>query len=73
MDSLQRSAERRARLIQAGVQVFGTKGFHSATVKQICAEAGLTERYFYESFENLNALFLATYDHELERLRAVLM
>ena len=72
IDPLARRAQRRAQLIEAGMQVFGSQGFHSATVKQICTAAGLTERYFYESFENLNALFIATYDHGLERLRAVL-
>lgn len=73
IDPLQRQAERRARLIQAGVEVFGSQGFHGATVKQICVAAGLTERYFYESFENLNALFIAAYDHGLERLRTDLL
>ncbi len=73
IDSIQRRAERRGKLIEAGIEVFGSQGFHEATVKQICTAAGLTERYFYESFENLNALFIATYDHGLERLRATLM
>ncbi|MGH8529835.1 MAG: TetR/AcrR family transcriptional regulator [Nevskiales bacterium] len=66
---IQRRAERRAKLIEAGIHIFGSQGFHAATVKQICSTARLTERYFYESFENLNALFGAAYDHQLERLR----
>jgi AcrR family transcriptional regulator len=56
-----RQRERRERLIAAGTQAFGTLGFHAVTVRQICAEARLTERYFYESFRNLEELFAAVY------------
>lgn len=65
----QRRAERHEQLLDAAKTVFGTLGFHAATVKGICVEAGLTERYFYESFRNLNALFSAVYDRELDALR----
>lgn len=68
-----RRAERRARLLAAAVEVFGTFGFRAATVRQICAAAGLTERYFYESFDNLGSLFVAAHDHGLDRLRATLV
>lgn len=68
-----RKAERRERLVAAGVEVFGTVGFRAATVRQICAAAGLTERYFYESCDNLAGLFEAAYDHAVDRLRAALM
>lgn len=68
----QRRGQRRERLIAAGKQVFGEVGFQAATVRQICRSAELTERYFYESFINLNELFNATYDHELDRLREAL-
>jgi AcrR family transcriptional regulator len=49
--------------------VFGTQGVQAATVKQICTEAGLTERYFYESFDNQQALFWVVYQQCLARLR----
>lgn len=68
----QRRSQRRQRLVDAGKEVFGEVGFQAATVRQICRSAGLTERYFYESFVNLNELFNATYDHELDRLREAL-
>lgn len=54
-----RSDERRARLVAAGVELFGTQGYAATTVRHVCTEAGLTERYFYESFENREALFTA--------------
>ena len=69
----QRRAERRLKLLDAGKQVFGTEGYQAATVRQICTTAGLTERYFYESFKNLNELFNEVYDRELDALRAALL
>ena len=59
----QRRAERRARLVQAGIEAFGTRGYHAVTVRDLCAAAGLTERYFYESFGDREQLFSAVYEH----------
>ncbi len=64
-----RHGRRRAQLLDAAKAVFGDHGFRAAKVRQICAEAGLTERYFYQSFENPAALFEAVYDRELEVLK----
>ena len=56
-----RLSERRERLIRAAVEMFGKAGREGATVAAICAHAGLTSRYFYESFPNRDALFLEAY------------
>lgn len=69
IDADQRQAERRIKLIEAGVECFGQHGFHHATVRQICAEAKLTERYFYESFKNREELFAAAYQQTVQRVR----
>ncbi|GAB1812511.1 TetR/AcrR family transcriptional regulator [Mycobacterium sp. MUNTM1] len=53
----QRIAERRRKLIEAGMNLFGSAGSASVRVKDVVVEAGLTERYFYESFSDLDALF----------------
>jgi AcrR family transcriptional regulator len=58
----QRMAERRARLLEAGLQEFGTRGVHQTGVKDICRRAGLTDRYFYESFRDSGELFMAVFD-----------
>lgn len=58
----QRRAERRARLLEAGLDLVGTEGWRAATVRAICARARLTPRYFYESFENREALLVAVFD-----------
>lgn len=58
----QRSLKRREQFIQAGFDIYGTTGYKSATVKQICSAAGLTDRYFYEEFGNSEKLLLAVYE-----------
>jgi AcrR family transcriptional regulator len=58
----ERRAERRCRLIRAAIEVYGKRGYRRATVKAVCAAAGLTERYFYESFANSEMLLAACYD-----------
>ena len=56
-----RQAERRDKLIEAAVQVVGRVGLDGASVAAICAEAGLTARYFYESFPTREAIFVEAY------------
>ncbi|WP_244931989.1 TetR/AcrR family transcriptional regulator [Nocardioides sp. W7] len=48
----ERTTERRGRLLAATLEVWAASG-QRVTMTRICAEAGLTERYFYESFRNL--------------------
>jgi len=53
----ERQQARREKLIEAGIEAYGSYGFFSVTVKDICNEAKLTERYFYESFKKSEDLF----------------
>lgn len=73
LDASQRQAERRTRLVAAGLQTFGHQGFQVSTVKDVCQQARLTERYFYESFGNREDLFAAVYQHCVDQLRASLV
>ena len=57
-----RRAERRERLLEAGLDALGTRGFEATTVRGVCEGAGLNPRYFYESFDDLDALFVAVFD-----------
>ncbi|WP_321869804.1 TetR/AcrR family transcriptional regulator [Paraburkholderia tropica] len=63
-----RRLERRDKLMAAARKVFGERGFHGASVRAICDEAGLTERYFYESFANSEALFIAMHKATSDRI-----
>ncbi len=58
----QRRADRRSRLIAGAISVYGERGYHNATVKAVCDAAGLTERYFYESFANSETLLIDCYN-----------
>lgn len=49
-----RAAERRERLLEATLAVWADPEV-STTMTNVCARAGLSERYFYESFANLDA------------------
>lgn len=66
----QRQEVRRQRLLDAALACFGTHGYHATSVRALCAEAGLTERYFYESFANSEDLLRAVYETLVARLRA---
>ncbi len=63
-----RRAARRAALIAAAIRIYGERGYRNATVKAVCDSAGLTERYFYESFANSEALLVASYQAVTDRL-----
>ncbi|MFJ8002682.1 TetR/AcrR family transcriptional regulator [Streptomyces sp. NPDC096310] len=70
LDAAQRQQERRTRLIQAGLDLFGTAGYTSVAVKQVCSHAGLTERYFYESFHDREDLLAGVYNELITTIRA---
>lgn len=68
-----RRAARRAQLIDAGLELMGTQGAPATTMRATCRQAGLTERYFYESFENRDALLIAVLDEVVLGARDVLV
>lgn len=61
VDPAERQRQRKARLIEAALAVFGANGYHPSTVRDVCKEAQLTSRYFYESFDSMEALFKSVY------------
>lgn len=68
VDAADRQAERRARLLEAGLDLLGTGGLQAATVRKVCERAQLAARYFYESFTDLDALTVAVFDAIVEEL-----
>jgi AcrR family transcriptional regulator len=64
----ERRAERRSRLIAAGTALLGADPDEGGglTVRGACAQAGLTPRYFYESFESSDALATAVFEAVVE-------
>lgn len=53
-----RAAQRRRRLLDAALSVWAEPGTRT-TMTAVCGEAGLTERYFYESFRGLDEVLTA--------------
>src|SRR5882762_7144679 len=64
----QRRDERRQRLIDAGLELFGTRGVAAVGTVDICAEAKLIKRYFYESFSSIDQLAAAVFEQITARL-----
>lgn len=66
-----RAAERRVRLLEATLSVWADPQVRT-TMTAVCAEAGLSERYFYESFRGLDDALTAVLDSiaaEIEQSR----
>jgi AcrR family transcriptional regulator len=67
-----RQAARREQLIEAGFALLGEQGASAVTVRGVTRMARLSERYFYESFSDRDALLLAVHDRVAEQARAVI-
>ena len=59
----QRRADRRARLLDAGLDLFGTDGWTATTIERLCAAAGVATRSFYEEFHGREDLLKAVYEN----------
>jgi AcrR family transcriptional regulator len=68
-----RQALRRDELVAAGVDLLGGEGGPALTVRAVCREAGLTERYFYGSFADRDEFVRAVYDDVCTRAMSTLM
>jgi AcrR family transcriptional regulator len=62
VSSEERRARRRDQLLDAGLELFGTRGYRASSVREICLAASLNRRYFYESFRAREDLLRAIYD-----------
>ncbi|MCJ0894946.1 TetR/AcrR family transcriptional regulator [Rhodococcus sp. ARC_M5] len=70
MSADDRLADRRARLLDAGLEVFAKAGAQNTTMTAICAEAKLTERYFYENFTGRDELLERVVDSISDDIRS---
>lgn len=73
LDADERQAERRARLLDAALELIGNDGWRAATMTATCRTAGLTERYFYESFADRDALHEALIDQLAHEVQAAVL
>lgn len=64
-----RQAKRRLKFLAAGHELFGTIGFRATTVRLLCKQAELTDRYFYESFNSIEDLLADVYQRHTTHIQ----
>ncbi|GAA1933104.1 TetR/AcrR family transcriptional regulator [Nocardioides marmoribigeumensis] len=67
-----RRAGRREKLLAAGLDLLGSDETGGVSVRAVCRRAQLTERYFYESYRDRDALVVAVYDEVAAETQRVL-
>lgn len=55
----ERGDERRRRLVDAALELFGTKGFSATSIEQLCSTANVSTRSFYEDIGSREKLLIA--------------
>jgi AcrR family transcriptional regulator len=71
IEAADRRAERRSRLLDAGLDILGSNtDLSELTVRGICRQAGVTARYFYESFNDKDDFIAAVFDWVIASLTA---
>lgn len=61
-----RRAERRERLLAAGLDLFGGEGYAAASIERLCTHAGVSTRNFYEEFASREDLLIALHVRVIE-------
>lgn len=69
----ERRAERRAAVVSAGLEIWQEQGWAAVTMRGVCARAGLTDRYFYESFADRDDLLVTIWNSMRDQTLALLM
>lgn len=62
----ERRSDRRARLVSAGLELFGTVGWQGATIERLCSVASVATRSFYEEFHGREDLLKAVYEQVMD-------
>jgi AcrR family transcriptional regulator len=62
----ERHQQRRERLLEAGLELFGTQGYAGTSIRAISAAASLNSRYFYESFTGREDLLYHVYQRAVQ-------
>ncbi|MCU1654520.1 MAG: Transcriptional regulator, TetR, partial [Pseudonocardia sp.] len=73
MSADERRAERLSSLKEACLDLIGETGVASITAEGVSGRAGLTKRYFYESFSDRDALLYAVMEEFFTDVRAEML
>lgn len=71
--ALQKSAEKRERILQAGIQTFSVNGYSNTTIKQVAKKAGVSFGTVFTYFDSKENLFKASVLEPLEEVKAVML
>ncbi|QII07781.1 TetR/AcrR family transcriptional regulator [Rhodococcoides fascians A25f] len=68
----ERRRERREKLLEACIDAVAESGVSTVTVDDICTRAGLSKRYFYESFGDRDAILVSALDDVIDTVGTAL-
>ena len=68
-----RLARQRQQFLDAGLTLFGSIGYRATTVRLLCKQAGLIDRYFYKNFSDTEELLAAIYTESMDQIQAEVM
>lgn len=69
LPATERGAATYEALLQAGVRVFGQRGFRKASIAEICRRSGVANGTFYQYFPDKEHLFLTLIEHMTTQLQ----
>jgi AcrR family transcriptional regulator len=70
--SYMRSAARQRQILDCAKKVFAARGFHAASISDICDAAGIGRGTLYQYFANKHSVLTAILRESLERVRALM-
>jgi TetR/AcrR family transcriptional repressor of nem operon len=68
-----KSARTRRFIIETTAGIFNTKGYQGTSMSDLTTATGLTKGSIYGNFENKEEVALACFDHNLEKLRKIIV
>lgn|GEM_PF-302434 len=68
-DELRR--QRQERLIDAGTELFGERGYAATPIEAVCSHAKVSTRHFYEQFEGRESILHAVYDALVDQMEDI--
>lgn len=72
MEQAQARGDKRARIVDAAIEVFARKGFRAARVSDIAERAGVADGTIYLYFRNKEDLLLTIFEEKMEEVLAAL-
>lgn len=68
LDDQQRQAQRRTLVLDAALELFGTRGYAKTSIELLCQTAGIGTNSFYDLFPHKEAVLVGLYDRISEQL-----